>query len=299
MAGLGLGLLFVAIWASAFTAIKGVVPEWPALWGLAARFGFVAPILLAVVAWRRAGGTRPAAPGRGDAWRLAAMGVFGSAFYLAGAWKASVVLPSGLVALLSSTAPLFVAVGEVVVLRQRVPPLAWAGLGLGWLGVAVLGAGRGVAPAGFGGPELGGAQLWGVALALGGALSQAAGILAFAPARRRIDPWTANAAQTTVAAATLLVLAGLAEPALPPAPSLTLVLSLLYGVLMVGVGGYALYFVMLERLPPATAAALQLLAPPLAAIFGWALLGERLAATDLAGGAVTLGGLALLFRARR
>ena len=76
-------------------------------------------------------------------------------------------------------------------------------------------------------------------------------------------------------------------------------LSLLYGVLVVGVGGYALYFVMLERLPPATAAALQLLAPPLAGVFGWALLGERLALTDLAGGAVTLGGLALLFRARR
>jgi drug/metabolite transporter (DMT)-like permease len=287
MAGLGLGLLFVAIWASAFTAIKGVVPEWPALWGLAARFACVAPILLAVVAWRRASW-----PGRGDAWRLAAMGVFGTALYLAGAWKASTVLPSGLVALLSSTAPLFVALGEVVVLRQRVPPLAWAGLGLGWLGVAVLGAGRGLG-------GVGAAEFWGLGLALAGALSQAAGILAFAPARRRIDPWTANAAQTTVAAATLLVLAGLAEPALPPAPSLTLVLSLLYGVLMVGVGGYALYFVMLERLPPATAAALQLLAPPLAAIFGWALLGERLAATDLAGGAVTLGGLALLFRARR
>ena len=291
MAGLGLGLLFVAIWASAFTAIKGVVPEWPALWGLAARFACVAPILLLVIAWRRA-----ALPRLGDAWRLAAMGVFGSALYLAGAWKAATVLPSGLVALLSSTAPLFVAGGEVLFLRQRIPPLAWAGLGLGWLGVAVLGAGRGIG--GVGAPELPGPELWGVGLALGGALSQAAGILAFAPARRRIDPWTANAAQTTVAAAVLLVLAGLAEPALPPAPSLTLVLSLLYGVLVVGVGGYALYFVMLERLPPATAAALQLLAPPLAGLFGWALLGERLAPGDLVGGAVTLGGLALLFRAR-
>ena len=105
MAGLGLGLLFVAIWASAFTAIKGVVPEWPALWGLAVRFACVAPILLAVVAWRRALWKRKIGLGRGDAWRLAAMGVFGTAFYLAGAWKASTVLPSGLVALLSSTAP--------------------------------------------------------------------------------------------------------------------------------------------------------------------------------------------------
>jgi drug/metabolite transporter (DMT)-like permease len=287
MAGLGLGLLFVSIWASAFTAIKGVVPEWPALWGLAARFVLVVPILLAVVAWRRA-----ALPRRGDAWRLAAMGVFGTAGYLAGAWTASTVLPSGLVALLSSTAPLFVAAGEVLFLRLRVPPLAWAGLGLGWLGVAVLGMGRGAGGIADG-------AVWGVGLALAGALSQAAGILAFAPARRRVEPWTANAAQTAVAAVTLLVLAALAEPALPGAPSLTLVLALAYGVLVVGVGGYALYFVMLERLPPATAAALQLLAPPLAAVFGWALLDERLAWTDVLGGLVTLSGLALLFRARR
>jgi drug/metabolite transporter (DMT)-like permease len=300
MAGLGLGLLFVSIWASAFTAIKGVVPEWPALWGLAARFALVAPILLALVAWRRA-----AVPRGGDAWRLMAMGAFGTAGYLAGAWQASTVLPSGLVALLSSTAPLFVAAGEVLVLRQRIPALAWFGLGLGWLGVAVLGAGRGLGGTGtphealVGGDPVMAPALWGVGLALAGALSQAGGILAFAPARRRIDPWTANAAQTTVAAATLLVLAAVAEPALPGAPSLMLVLSLAYGVVVVGIGGYALYFVMLERLPPATAAALQLLAPPLAAVFGWALLGEHLARTDLLGGMITLGGLALLFRARR
>ncbi|GGC56346.1 integral membrane protein [Siccirubricoccus deserti] len=287
MAGFGLGLLFVAIWASAFTAIKGLVPEWPPLWGVAARFALVVPVLALVLAVR---GVR--LPQRGDIARLTAMGVFGTAGYLAPAWMASAVLPSGLVALLSSTAPLFVAAGEALVLRQRVPPLAWAGLGLGWLGVAVLGAGRGLG-------DFHAAEGWAVLLALGGALSQAVGLLCFAPARGRVDAWTANFGQTTVAAVTLLLLAGLLEPRLPGVPSLTAALSLLYGVLVVGVGGYALYFVMLKRLPPATAAALQLLAPPLAAVFGWALLGERLAWTDLAGGAVTLTGLAVLFQARR
>jgi drug/metabolite transporter (DMT)-like permease len=287
MAGFGLGLLFVAIWASAFTAIKGLVPEWPPLWGVAARFALVVPVLALVLALR---GVR--LPRRGDIARLTAMGVFGTAGYLAPAWVASAVLPSGLVALLSSTAPLFVAAGEALVLGQRVPPLAWAGLGLGWLGVAVLGAGRGLG-------DFHAAEGWAVLLALGGALSQAVGLLCFAPARGRVDAWTANFGQTTVAAVTLLLLASLLEPRLPGVPSLTAALSLLYGVLVVGVGGYALYFVMLKRLPPATAAALQLLAPPLAAVFGWALLGERLAWTDLAGGAVTLTGLAVLFRARR
>ncbi|MCO6414839.1 DMT family transporter [Siccirubricoccus sp. KC 17139] len=287
MGGIGLGLLFVAIWASAFTAIKGVVPEWPALWGVALRFALVAPVLGMVLALR---GARW--PAKGDRWRILAMGVFGTAGYLAPAWIASTVLPSGLVALLSSTAPLFVAAGEGLVLGQRVPPRAWAGLVLGWLGVAVLGAGRGLGSFHM-------AEFWAVLLALLGALSQAVGLLCFAPARGRVDAWTANAGQTTASAVTLLLLAWWLEPTLPGAPSLTLVLSLAYGVVVVGVGGYALYFVMLRRLPPATAAALQLLAPPLAALFGWALLGEKLAWTDVAGGLVTLTGLAVLFRARR
>jgi len=286
MSGLLTGLLFVAIWASAFTAIKGLVPEWPALWALASRFVLVVPILGAIVLWR---GVRW--PSGGDRWRLAAMGVFGTACYLAGAWRASITLPSGLVALLSSTAPLLVALGERLVLGRAVPPLAWLGLALGWLGVAVLGAGRGLA--GFD-P----AQLGGLALALGGGLAQAVGILCFAPARGRVDAWTANLGQTSIAAVTLLVLAALVETRLPGPPSLTAVLSLAYGVVVVGVGGYALYFVMLRRLPPSTAAALQLLAPPLAAVFGWVLLGEILAWTDLAGGAITLAGLLVLFRAR-
>src|SRR4051794_6631863 len=287
MTGLGLGLLFVAIWASAFTAIKGVVPEWAPLWGVALRFACVVPVLAVVLAFR---GVK--LPAKGGRWRIAAMGVFGTAGYLAPAWIASSVLPSGLVALLSSTAPMFVAAGQRLVLGQHVPKLAWAGLGVGWLGVAVLGAGRGLG-------DFHAAEAWGVLLALAGALSQAVGILCFAPARGRVDPWTANAGQTTASALALLLLAALLEPRLPGVPSLTLLLSLTYGVLVVGVAGYALYFIMLRRLPPATAAALQLLAPPLAAIFGWALLGETLGWTDLAGGAITLAGLALLFRARR
>jgi drug/metabolite transporter (DMT)-like permease len=287
MRDFALAALFVAIWASAFTSIRGIVPEWPPLWGLASRFALVTPLLLAVAAGR---GARLPAPG--DRWRLVVMGVFGSAFYLGGAWLGSRVLPTGLVALLSSTTPLFVAAGEVLVLRQRLPGLAWLGLALGWLGVAVLGLGRGAA-------GVRAEEGWGLAFVLGGAMAQAVGILAFAPARGRLDAWVANAGQAGVAALTMLCLANLVHPGLPPPPSATLLWTLAYSVLVVGGAGYALFFTMLQRFPAASAAALQLLAPPLATIFGWALLGERLGWTDLLGGAVTLAGLLVLFRARR
>ena len=287
MRGFLLALVFVVIWASAFTSIRGLVPEWPPLWGLASRFTLVTPLLLAVVWWRGA-----ALPAVADRWRLVVMGMFGSAFYLGGAWLGSRVLPTGLVALLSATAPLFVAAGEVLFLRQKLPALAWLGLGLGWLGVAVLGLGRGAL-------GVQAEELRGLGFVLGGALSQAIGILAFAPARGRVDPWVANAGQAGVAACTMLVLAALVHPGLPPPPSTTLLVTLAYSVVVVGGAGYALFFMLLRRFPAATAAALQLLAPPLAAIFGWALLGEALGGLDVLGGAVTLCGLLLLFRARR
>jgi drug/metabolite transporter (DMT)-like permease len=281
-----LGGLFVLIWASAFTSARVAVAEWPPLWALAIRFAVTLPILLPVVLWR---GPRRL-PAAEDRFRLALMGLFGTAGYLAAAWVASAVIPSGLVALLCATAPLFVAAGEALVFGRRLGGAAWFGLGMGWAGVAVLGLGR---------ASLAGAEAWGIALALGGALSQAVGILAFVPARGRIDAWTANLGQAAVSAAALLVAVVVLEGAPPVAIGPATALAMGWSVLVVGVGGYALYFVMLRRLPPSTAAALQLLAPPVAAVLGWALLGERLGWADVLGGAVTLAGLAVLFRARR
>ncbi len=284
--GLLLGVLFVAIWASAFTAIKPVIQEWPPLWALAVRFLCVVPILSAVVLWR---GARW--PGREDALRLAAMGVFGTAGYLGCAWLAAGHMATGIVALVSATAPLFVALGEVVVFRKKLPALAWLGLFLGWAGVAVLGLGR---AAGGAAPE----QV-GLLLALGGAVSQATGILCFAPARGRLDAWTANLGQAAMASVVLLLLANGLEGGLPGPLSPLALAVLAWSILGVGIGGYALYFIMLRLLPPSTAAALQLAAPPLAAVFGWALLGEVLAWTDVLGGVVTLAGLGVLLGTKR
>lgn len=284
--GLLLGLLFVGIWASAFNAARIVVLEWPALWALDLRFWVVVPLLALVVARRAAPW-----PSGEDRWRLALMGFFGTGGYLGCAWLALRGAPSGIVALLSATAPLFVALGEVVLRGRRLSVAAWAGLGLGWLGVAILGGARATG-------GIGAAEGWGMALALLGAVSQATGILCFAPARGRVDAWVANLGQSMVAALVLLPLAILVEPLPPPHISAGGLAALLWSILVVGIAGYALFFVMMRRLPAPTAASLQLLAPPLAALFDWALLGERLLPTDLLGGAVTLAGIALLLRSR-
>lgn len=284
--GLAIGALFVAIWASAFTVAGVVVREWPPLWSLAVRFGLTAPLLLAIAGWRR-----PPLPSGPDSARIALLGLFGMGGYLACAWLAMARVPTGLVALISATTPLMVAAGEVLFLRRPLPGLAWVGLGLGWAGVALLGGLRAL-------EGLHAAEASGLIFALGAAISQATGLLAFAPAKGRVDIWVASLGQTAVSALLCLTLALALEGIPPLALSASAIAALVWSMVVVGIGGYALYFVMLRRLPASTASALQLLAPPLAAVFGWALLGERLGWSDVVGGVITLTGLALLVRAR-
>lgn len=282
-----LALAFVLIWGSAFNAARVVVLEWPPFWALALRFVVTAPLLLGL-AWAR----RSRWPGRTDLGRVVLMGLLGTGGYLAFSWWAMSLIPSGLVALITAATPLVVALGEAVLFGRRPSPLAWLGLALGWGGVVLLGGAR------IGGQLGNPGEGLGVGLALLGAVSQAAGLLAFAPARGRVDLWSATAGQSLVSAALLLVLAAVMEGAPPTTASTPVWLALAYSVTVVGIGGYALLFVLLRRFPPSTAAALQLMAPPVAAIIGWAALDEVLGWADLAGGALTLTGLTLLFRAR-
>jgi drug/metabolite transporter (DMT)-like permease len=284
--GLVLGGVFVVIWASAFTVAGVVVREWPPLWSLAIRFGLTAPVLLAICLLMRS-----RLPSRGDLGRVATLGLFGMGGYLALAWLAMARIPTGLVALICATTPLLVAAGESAILRKPLPRMAWVGLGLGWFGVALLGGLRAA-------DGLAAAEASGFVLAIGAAASQAIGLLAYAPAKGRVDMWAASLGQTSVSALLCLALALLLEGAAPSGASATTLAALAWSMIVVGIGGYGLYFALLKRVPTSTASALQLLAPPVAAVFGWALLGERLYLSDVAGGVLTLGGLALLVRAR-
>jgi len=279
---LGLASAFVGIWASAFTAARVVALEAPPLWSLGIRFAICVP-LLALIVWA----VRAPWPARADMPRVLAMGVFGLGGYLACAWVASAHIASGLVALLCATTPIFVALGERIWRGVRLSRGAWAGLALGWSGVALLAAPRAMGQ---------GLDGFGIALALCAALSQALGMLILAPARGRIAPWSANLWQTCAGAVLVLALAIALEA--PPGPEHSLAGWAAFGwsVLVVGLLAYFLYFTLLSRLGATGAAALQLLAPPVAALIGWLGLAEVLRLTDILGGCVTLLGLWLLLR---
>jgi drug/metabolite transporter (DMT)-like permease len=280
-----LAAAYVLIWGSAFNAARIVVLEWPALWSLAIRFTLTLPLVWLV--WRA---LRAPWPEPRDRWRVLFMGGVGVGVYLSLSWAASAFIPAGLVSLLAATAPLFVALGEAA-LGRRLAALGWLGLAFGWIGVCLLGGARAL-------DGLAEAEGLGIALALTGAMVQALGLLVYAPARGRVDAWTATLMQTAAAAlVTLLLVLAMAIPP-PQEASPAVIGGMAYSILLVGMAGYALFFVVIGRFGAARAAALQLLAPPVAVLIGSAGFGERLYATDLIGGAVTLLGLFLLFRTR-
>ncbi len=285
-ATLGLAGVFVVIWASAFNAARVVALEAPPLWALGIRFAICVPLLAIIVVV-----LRTPAPARADLPRVVAMGVFGLGGYLAFAWVASAHIASGLVALMAATTPLFVALGDRLFNGARLPRLAIAGLLLGWLGVAAV-AGPRALDQGLRADALG------VGLALTSALSQALGVLLLAPARGRIRPWSANLVQTAAGAVVVLALAAALEPPPGLAHSTLAWGAYAWSVLVVGLLGYFLYFALLGRLGATRAASLQLLAPPVAALIGWAALGETLQPTDVLGGGITLLGLWLVLRGR-
>jgi drug/metabolite transporter (DMT)-like permease len=61
-----------------------------------------------------------------------------------------------------------------------------------------------------------------------------------------------------------------------------------------GAVAYACWAYVLSRLPAGRATSSLYLVPPIAVIIGWLVLGERPGALALAGGAVALGGVALV-----
>ncbi len=233
---------------------------------------------------------------RADLGFLAGLGVVLAIFNLL--WTASVARCGAAIAtVLVYTSGAFTALLGYLLLRERLGRWGLAAVGLCLAGCTLV---SGVLE---GGPAHGDAA--GVAMGLAsGAMYALYTVMGRAGARRAIDPWTmvlhafgANAVtQLALLAAGPLVVRG--APGLGdllllgPSPSGWLVLvGLAAGPTLVGFG---LLNVTLRHLPSAEAGLVLTLEPAMTAAIAYALLGERMTGTELAGGAVIVAGVVLL-----
>ena len=132
-------LRFVALWSTGFIGAKLGLPYVEPLTFLALRFAIVIVLMLAVVAVARAPW-----PPSGRAWlHIGVSGLLVHGVYLGGVFMAiGHGLPSGITALVVGLQPLLTALVAGALLGEKVRPAQWAGLALGFTGVALVVAGK-------------------------------------------------------------------------------------------------------------------------------------------------------------
>lgn len=256
--------------------------ESPPLAIAAYRMVFVTAILVLILALR--GERTFARIQRPDVARLACAGLFLSAHF--GLWTTSLSYTSVASAVvLVSTHPAFVAVAEVAWLGRTIPPVGALGIGLTMLGGLVIASGE---------ITSGQTNLFGCALAVGGALSMVGYLLIGRTLRARLDSISYSTAVFGISGLTLLLAAWLSGASLlAPARDVPLFLAL---ALFPTIGGHTMFNWALRHLPASVVSTSFLGEPIGASLLAWLFLGEIPATMTLLGGSVIIVGLFLTMR---
>jgi drug/metabolite transporter (DMT)-like permease len=276
--------VFILLWSSSFvTARVGLRVISPLLF-VGVRL-IIASVILAVATARSARGGESL---RGRWHHLAIAGALVNGVTLSAFHVGMVTENVGVMALLQSLSPMLVALAAVPLLGERLRPAQWLGLGLGTLGVALV-----VAPRALAGP----AGWRAIALGLVGVAGLAGGTIYFRRFCGGVPLLPATAVQVGAGAALTAALA-LAFEDMHATWTAAAVTAVAWNVLAVSIGAMALYYYMLAHGTAGRAAANFYLVPGTVALAAWALFGEHLAPTALAGFAVASAGVALVARIR-
>lgn len=283
-------LLLAAIWGSSFLFMRLAAPAFGPVPLAFVRVAGAALMLLPLLLWR---GEWPALRSRFGPMLILGLTNSGLPFLCFG--YAALTLPAGLAAIFNATTPMATALIAWAWLGDPLSRPRVLGLLIGFAGVAGLALNKSLASGAAG--ALGGLQLnWPVALAIAACL---AGTLMYGHAasftRRYLSgtPSMVLATGTQAAAALTLALpAALSWPAVAPAPrhwAMALALAGLCSAL-----AYILYFRLLARVGPTSAASVTFLVPVFASAWGAVVLGEAITPAMLLGGAVILAGTSLV-----
>jgi drug/metabolite transporter (DMT)-like permease len=278
---LALGVFAIG-WSALFVRWSEV-PGWTsAFWRMTlAQVVFVPWALMA----RRPGAGRPSGRALRDAviagvFFAADLALFNTAVMVSSAANAT---------LLGTNAPIFVALGAWLLYRDRPTRRFWAGFALSFAGMIAI-VGMDVVRH----PHLG----LGDTFAVGGAACYAGYLLYVRRSRQEIDALTFSAISGVAAAVTLLLICLVIGTPLHgyPARSWWALIGL---ALVTQVVGHLSVAYALGRLPVSRTSIALLGQAPLTAILAVPLLGERLSALQVLGGALVLGGIYVVNRLPR
>jgi drug/metabolite transporter (DMT)-like permease len=278
-----MGLAFALMWSSAFTSARMIVADAPPLTALALRF-LVSGLIGVSIAFALGQTARLT---RGQ-WRATVIfGICQNALYLGFNFVAMQWVEASLAAIVASTMPLLVALAGWLVFRERLRPLAYAGLFAGTIGVAII----------MGHRISGGVDLLGLAFCGIGVLALTVATLSVRSASGGGNLLMIVGLQMLVGSALLAVVAVALEPwDVTWTPRLGLAFA--YTTLVPGLLATWVWFLLVARIGAVRAAAFHFLNPFFGVAIAALLLGESLTLWDVAGVVIIAGGILAVQLAR-
>lgn len=278
-----IGLVFVALWSSAFATARVIVAHAPPLTALAFRFAISG--LLAVIIARAMGQSFRLS--RTQAFSVIVFGLCQNTAYLGLNFIALQWIEASLAVIIAASMPLLVAALGWAFRGQRISGQAALGLAAGFLGVALI----------MGTRVSGGADPIGITLCVMGALALAVATLTLGSASSGGNLLMVVGLQMLAGSAALAVIAAVIEPwHFDPTPAFWA--AFLWQILAPGLAATLLWFKLVGEIGTVRAAAFHFLNPAFGVLVAVALLGETVHPTDILGIAITMAGILMVQRAR-
>ena len=277
--------LFVFLWSTGFIGAKYGLPYAEPLSFLLTRYGFVIALMTVIAL-----ATRAPWPQEPVQWlHVAVSGLLVHAIYLGGVFVAiKHGLPAGVTALVVGMQPLLTALGAGWLLGETVNRWQWAGLALGFVGVALVVSGK------FGDGAALGPMLIPALVAL---LGITAGTLYQKRFCAQFDLRTGSVIQfVPTAIVTAIAIALFEDFQIEWTPDFIFALAWL--VLVLSLGAISLLNLLIRGGSAVNVASLFYLTPISTAVIAWAVFGEKLTLTATAGMLLAVSGVYLVARAK-